>query len=146
MEHLRLRPKTYHFCELTTIYCEHRYKASIAGDKVFVGNPCHLARRNGRARLRRRQLLRPLVRRRDPPRVLAVVKRLAPSDAEARKAGAELETIEGGFSSMDELKAAHYLDGLAEKLSLVSSGNKANVLLAPTPWPRSPSEEQVFSV
>jgi hypothetical protein len=42
---------------------------------------------------------------------------------------------------MDELKAAHYLDGLAEKLSLVSSGNKANVLLAPTPWPRSPSEE-----
>jgi hypothetical protein len=78
--------------------------------------------------------------------VLAVVKRLAPSDAEARKAGAELETIEGGFSSMDELKAAHYLDGLAEKLSLVSSGNKANVLLAPTPWPRSPSEEQVFSV
>ena len=29
-----------------------------------------------------------------------VVKRLAPNDAEARKAGAELETIEGGFSSM----------------------------------------------
>ena len=69
MEHLRLRPKTYHFCATTTIYREHRYKASIAGDKVFVGNPCRLARRNGCARLRRRQQWRSLVRRRDPPRV-----------------------------------------------------------------------------
>ena len=78
--------------------------------------------------------------------VLAVVKSLEPMDAEARKAGAELETIEGGFGSMDGLKAANYLDGLAEKLSLASSGSKANVLLAPNPWPRPPSEERLFTV
>ena len=78
--------------------------------------------------------------------VLAAVKRLEPSDAEARKAGAELETIEGGFKSMDGLKVARYLDGLAGKLSLASSGSKANVLLAPNPWPRPPSEERLFTV
>ena len=78
--------------------------------------------------------------------VLAAVKRLEPMDAEARKAGAELETIEGGFKSMDGLKAANYLDGLAEKLSLASSGSKANVLLAPIPWPGSPSEAQLFTL
>jgi len=78
--------------------------------------------------------------------VLAAVKRLEPSDAEARKAGAELEAIEGGFKSMDGLKVANYLDGLAEKLSLASSGSKADVLLAPSPWPRPPSEERLFTV
>ena len=78
--------------------------------------------------------------------VLAVVKSLEPMDAEARKAGADLETIEGGFGAMDGLKAANYLDGLAEKLSLTSSGSKANVLLAPIPWPDSPSEEQLFAL
>jgi hypothetical protein len=35
MERPRLRPKTYHFSELTRISSEDRFKASIAGDKVF---------------------------------------------------------------------------------------------------------------
>ena len=58
--------------------------------------------------------------------------------AKVPQRGAGVLCVGGGFSTLGGSEVVNYLDGLAQKLNLASSGCKANVLLGSKPPAKVP--------